>query len=182
MSDNFTNEPMLDLFIFETVKQTEQLEQLIIDNEKSSCYTQDAINEIFRIMHTIKGSAAMMLFDNISTLSRTIEDLFYFLREEKPKKMDCSTLSDLVLEGVDFIKVEMEKIKSGAKADDEAGELSKKIRDFLAKLKKGGSSVATPTAVSETEEEKHQYYISQDKAAAAAGKNSFKAVLRFEDG
>lgn len=173
---------MLDIFIFETEKQIEQLEQLVICNEKSNCYTQNVINEIFRIMHTIKGSAAMMLFDNISKLSHAIEDLFYFLREEKPRDMDCSTLSDLVLEGADFIKLEVEKVKSGNKADGNAMELSKKISDFLSLLKKDGAVFTASEAELKAEGMKRQYYISQDKSAVKSGKNYFKAVLRFEEG
>lgn len=173
---------MLDIFIFETVKQIEQLEQLIISNEKSSCFEHNSINEIFRIMHTIKGSSAMMFFENITALSHTIEDLFYFLREEKPQEMDCSTLSDLVLEGVDFIRVEVEKIKNGHKADGDAAVLSKKIRDFLAVLGKHEASSIASEAEKNTEDKKRQYYISQDKSLAAAGKNAFMAVLHFEEG
>jgi len=182
LPDRSINEPMLDIFIFETVKQIEQLEQLIISNEKFSCYTQDAINEIFRIMHTIKGSAAMMLFDNISTLSHTIEDLFYFLREEKPEGMDCTALSDLVLEGVDFIKVEVEKIKNGHKANGDAERISEKMRSFLAALKKVELSAAVTAEYSEASGGKRQYYISKDKTAVNTGKNAFKALIRFEEG
>ena len=79
MSANYVNEPMLDLFIFESTQLIEQMELLIISNEKSSSYSSDAINEIFRIMHTIKGSSAMMLYNNISTLAHSMEDLFFVL-------------------------------------------------------------------------------------------------------
>jgi len=182
ISDRSTYEPMLDIFIFETVKQLEQLEQLVICTEKSNCYTENAINEIFRIMHTIKGSAAMMLFDNISMLAHTIEDLFYFLREEKPRDIDCAALSDLVLEGVDFIKVEVDKIKNGHKADGNAADLSKKIRSFLSILKEHGGSPASSDVNKQLQDVKQKYYISQDKTAAAAGKNAFRALLHFEEG
>ncbi len=182
ISDKSIHEPMLDIFIFETLKQIEQLEQLVICNEKSSCYTQNSINEIFRIMHTIKGSAAMMLFDNISALSHTIEDLFFFLREEKPKDIDCSGLSDLVLEGIDFIKIEIDKIKNGHESDGNSEDLSKKIRNFLSVLK----NCENPLAISESEKQKQdmrtQYYISQDKNAAVSGKNVYKAILHFDEG
>ena len=86
---------------------------MYLDSEKSSGYSQAAINEIFRIMHTIKGSSAMMLFNNISTLAHSIEDLFYYLREEKPDNIDCSLLSDHILTVVYFIKVELHKIING---------------------------------------------------------------------
>ena len=82
MSDIFSNDPMLDMFIFETAQLIEQLEQSIIEIERANCYTEDSINEIFRIMHTIKSSSAMMHYENISLIAHTIEDLFYFLREE----------------------------------------------------------------------------------------------------
>lgn len=158
MSEKFANEPMLDMFLFETSHLIEQLEQSILTSEKSSCYTPNAINEIFRIMHTIKGSSAMMMFNSISTVAHSIEDLFYFLREKKPDHVDCSALSDVVLEGVDFIKVEVEKIKNGDLADGNAAELLNRIEGFLFALK------------------------GQPKAAPSTHNNVFKAVISFEEG
>lgn len=52
-----TREPMLDMFIFEALQLIEQLEQDVLSCESSSQLDSSAINEIFRIMHTIKGSA-----------------------------------------------------------------------------------------------------------------------------
>ncbi len=74
MSDTFSNESMLDMYLFETSPNIEQLEEIILSTEKENGYSQEAINEIFRLMHTIKGSSAMMLFINISTHSHSIED------------------------------------------------------------------------------------------------------------
>ncbi len=137
MTEKYLNEPMLEMYIFETTQQIELLEQAIIACERSNVYTQDSINEIFRFMHTIKGSSAMMLFNNIGSLAHSIEDLFYYLREQKPQNVDYSALSDLVLEGVDFVKVEIEKIKGGDKADGKAQSLIERINEFLAVLKVG---------------------------------------------
>jgi len=158
MSEKYVNESMLDMFLFETSHLIEQLEHAILSSEKSSCYTPDAINEIFRIMHTIKGSSSMMMFSSISMVAHSIEDLFYFLREEKPDYVDCSALSDVVLEAVDFIKVEVEKIKNGDPADGNADELLSHIESFLFTLKK------------------------QATGAAPTSCNVFKAVISFEDG
>jgi two-component system chemotaxis sensor kinase CheA len=121
---------MLDMYIFETSQNIEQLELSILGTEKSGSYSKDAINEIFRIMHTIKGSSAMMMFNDISLLAHSIEDLFYFLREQKPQNIDYSILSDLVLEGVDFIKEELRKITDHKKADGDASSLIDKIKEF----------------------------------------------------
>jgi len=81
---NSTNEPILEMFLFETKQLLDQLEQIILAGEKSEAYSEQDINEIFRIMHTIKGSSAMMLYDNISNLAHSMEDLFYYIREYKP--------------------------------------------------------------------------------------------------
>ena len=92
MSNQNTNEAMLEMFLFETSQLIEQLEQLILSSDKENYYSNTSINEIFRIMHTIKGSAAMMMYQSISALAHSIEDIFFYLRDEKPKEIDCSSL------------------------------------------------------------------------------------------
>ena len=118
---DFSRESMLDMFIFEMNQLLDQLEQLIIECEDG--YSMDNINEIFRIMHTVKGSAAMMLYDNISKTAHAIEDLFFFLREENPSGVNYSNLTDLVLEGMDFIKNELAKIANVEEGDTESTEV-----------------------------------------------------------
>ena len=44
-------------------------------------FDENSINEIFRIMHTIKGSSGVMMYDNIMKVSHKLEDIFYYLRE-----------------------------------------------------------------------------------------------------
>jgi two-component system chemotaxis sensor kinase CheA len=180
MSDQYAHEPLLDMFLFETSQLLEQLEQSILASEKESYVTDASINEIFRIMHTIKGSAAMMLFDNIAKLAHSIEDLFFFIRKEKPERLDCSALSDLVLEGVDFIKIEIEKIKNNAPADGNAKVLVESIHSFLQALKQEGGEA--PEAQQKTLGQKQQYYISQNKEDKREYQYAYKAVLRFEEG
>lgn len=149
MSETYTNEPMMEMYLFETAQLLEQLEQAIISSEKAGSYSIDAINEIFRVMHTIKGSSSMMLFNNIASLAHSIEDLFYFLRENKPKSVDYSTLSDLVLEGVDFTKIEIEKIKNNDDADGEASHIIEEIKAFLQGLKSPDSFEIEPKNIIE---------------------------------
>lgn len=74
-------ENMLDTYLFETNSLLAQLDELLINAEKSKDFTADNVNEIFRIMHTIKGSSAMMEFTSLMTIAHNIEDLFYFIRE-----------------------------------------------------------------------------------------------------
>ncbi|NLC19711.1 MAG: hypothetical protein GX757_10950 [Clostridiales bacterium] len=107
MSSNINHEPMIEMFIFETAQQIEQLEKHILNSEKDGGFSREAINDIFRIMHTIKGSSTMMLFKDISNLAHSIEDIFFYIREENPASIDFTYLSDLILDGIDFIKIEL---------------------------------------------------------------------------
>jgi two-component system chemotaxis sensor kinase CheA len=166
VTDTLNNESILDVFYYETSQYLESLERSILSCEKSSSYSQEIIHEVFRIMHNIKSSSAMMLLDNISTLAHTIEDLFFFLREQKPQQVDYFFLSDLILEGVDFIKVELEKVKSGDAADGDSASLIESIKKFLAVLKQNNSvTAAEKTQGTETSEA-----------------NSFQVVIYFDEG
>ena len=54
MENNQSN-PIVQAFIFETESMLEQIEQILLDCEEIKAFTEDDVNEIFRIMHTIKG-------------------------------------------------------------------------------------------------------------------------------
>lgn len=182
MSEKNLNESMLEMFLFETTQLIEQLEQSVLSSEQESHnLTQDAINEIFRIMHTIKGSAAMMMFNDISTLAHAIEDIFYYLREEKPKVLDFSQLSDLVLDGIDFIKSEVDKIKRGNNADGDSSCLINSMKEFLDLLKDNNVS-DTPKIHMKSIEADGQDTFFQDSISDNTYCNTFKAVIFFEDG
>ncbi len=94
--DGIDRESMMETFIYEMNQLLEQLESYIIQAEYG--YSSDTINGIFRAMHTIKGSAAMMLYNNMSSVAHAIEDLFFYIRENNPQNIDYGHVTDLVLE------------------------------------------------------------------------------------
>ena len=106
-------EPMLEMFIYETTTLLEQLDEILIDSEKVQTMTDDNINEIFRIMHTIKGSSAMMGLSGISELTHHVEDMFFIIRQN-PSHMQSenrNTVFDLLFQSSDFLKSEVESIQ-----------------------------------------------------------------------
>ncbi len=181
MDKEFLYESMLDIFIYETTQNIEQLETAILTNEKSSCFTPDIVNEIFRIMHTIKGSSSMMMYSNISLISHAMEDLFYFIREEKPENMDCAILSDLILEGVDFIKLELEKVKNADNLDGDPSNLIENINRFLTYITGGRNSTVVQKSKEETPE-LQPYCPSANKVGGAPDLKGYEAVICFENG
>jgi two-component system chemotaxis sensor kinase CheA len=135
-----TGDPLVEMFIFETSQTVELLEQIVLDSESAGGFSRDALNETFRLVHTIKGSSAMMNYNEISLLSHKIEDLFSYIRERDSLKYDSSSLSDLVLSVVDFIKSELEKLREGIEPDGKPDKLAKKIDGFMKRLKKNNGS------------------------------------------
>lgn len=179
LSTKNVNDPMLEVFIFETSQQLEQLEQSVIDAEESKKYSDSAINEIFRIMHTIKSSAAMMLFNNISKVAHSTEDLFYFIRESKTTNIDISSLSDIVFEGIDFMKLELEKIKNGEIPDGLEDSLIVRVNNHLEILKKNNNQVNVINK--DRESSKQQYYITSNKQPNQNKSNTFKTKVFFQN-
>ena len=131
---------LMDMFVFETTQLVDQLENVLLDSESNG--VSGNIDEIFRIMHTIKGSAAMMMFDDISHLAHSIEDLFFFIRESNPSNVDYARLTDLVLDGMDFIKIEIDKIQQTGKSDAKSDDIRTTIKNFLDELKGAHNSAA----------------------------------------
>jgi two-component system, chemotaxis family, sensor kinase CheA len=175
MSGNMVNESMLDMYIFETNQLIEKLEQLVIDGEKENGFA-DSINEIFRIMHTVKGSSAMMMFNNIAELSHSVEDLFYYIREKKPENVDNNILSDIVLESIDFIKNEMCKIQNGDTPDGDSSEKIIEIKDFLNLLKDEHGNGDT---VLDAKPKPQRFFVTSVKAKEETAKQKYEACAHF---
>ena len=75
------NNSMLSVYLFETTEMLNQLDDILLDAEKNGALSEENINEIFRIMHTVKGSSAMMEFNIIASVSHKLEDLFFVIRD-----------------------------------------------------------------------------------------------------
>lgn len=143
MSDSSNdNDTLLEAFLYETNQLLNELEEILLSTEEKKSLTEDNINEIFRIMHTIKGSAAMMTFDNISKTAHAVEDLFYFIRENKPQKYDFENICDVVLHSLDYIRLNITKVQSGEKLENDEDELLKEIGVALEVLKSGAGTAA----------------------------------------
>ena len=86
-------------------------------------------------MHTIKGSSGVMKYDNIMKTSHKLEDIFYFLRENRNVEEHHMELTEIIFQVLDFINGEMDKIRDGNDPDGENTDLIDKMQKFLDKLK-----------------------------------------------
>ncbi|MSS10391.1 chemotaxis protein CheA [Clostridium sp. WB02_MRS01] len=140
---------MLEMYLFETNSLLEQLDELLIEAEKAGDFTVDDVNEIFRIMHTVKGSSAMMEFSSLMQIAHRIEDLFFFIRENGLDSFDSShksTLFDLMFRSTDMLRAEVSKVENNEPLSDNVDHLTQEINSFLKKI-----SDDNPTAAGEKE-------------------------------
>ena len=153
---------MLDMYLFETNSLLEQLDELLIEAEKAGDFTVDDVNEIFRIMHTIKGSSAMMEFSSLMQIAHHIEDLFFFIRENGLDSLDSShksTLFDLMFRSTDMLRTEVSKVENNEPLSDNVDNLTLEINSFLKKINKDNVPVGKDAKSGKASEQK--------KAAAA---------------
>ena len=141
MTNNTFNDHMLEVFLFETNELMEQLEEQLLHIEDSKKMTKENIDEIFRIMHTVKGSSAMMQFDEISHLTHSLEDLFFYIRENGLEGIDADEITEVGFVTIDFIRNEVIKLEQGKVSDGDAGSLKERIVLMVEKFKKPKNNV-----------------------------------------
>ncbi|MDO5562476.1 MAG: Hpt domain-containing protein, partial [Synergistaceae bacterium] len=80
---NNVRQRFFELFIFETKNYLDELERILLASQEGERLSHDDVNNIFRIMHTIKGTAATMEYGLLSSLAHKIEDIFSELRDDE---------------------------------------------------------------------------------------------------
>lgn len=175
MAEEFNTSDMLGVYLYENQQLLENLQEMVLEQKDADAFDEDSINEIFRTMHTIKGSSGIMMFEEITKVSHKLEDVFFFLRESHPKNVPHLELVEHVLEVADFISGELEKLSDGETADGVATDIVASLDEFLTKIKGGGSS-KKGEVVSTPHKEPTQFYIAP---AAAATSHYYKIYLTY---
>jgi len=129
-----SDDSMLEIYLYENSQLLDEFESLLLTCENTESFSAEQIAELFRILHTIKGSSAMMNFDSIANLSHALEDLFGYMREHNTRKDDYKSISALAFETLDTIKAEIAKIQDGGLPDADVTAITKRIRDFIGLL------------------------------------------------
>ncbi len=101
-------EEYLDLFISEIESYIKQLDHELLDLEKNT-KNHKAILEVFRILHTIKGMAQTMGFEDLGNLTHSIEDL---LSEPKAKGEIDKRVVDFIFVITDFLSNFIKALKN----------------------------------------------------------------------
>ncbi len=176
MAEEFNTDGMLDMYLFENEQLLEQLQERVLDQKDADCFDEESINEIFRTMHTIKGSSGIMMFDNITAVSHKLEDIFYYLRESQPDNVPHLELVEHVLEVEDFISGELEKIRNGSPVDGDSSDIIAGLDKFLEMIKNGGAAAGGEEPPENVHEEPKQFYIAP---VATSASRFYKIYINF---
>lgn len=177
MAEEFNTDSMLSMFLYESNQGLEKLEGIILEKQDADCFDDSDINEIFRIMHTIKGSSAVLMYENIKTASHKLEDVFYYLRESHPENVPHRELVEKVLAVSDFITGELDKIKAGSDPDGDEKELVADLDEFLGELKGEIKKQGIRLPKANKQEEPTQFYITP---VAEEDSHFYRIVIHYK--
>ena len=121
---------ILDEFLVEASEILENLDQDLVDLENNP-EDKELLNKIFRGMHTLKGGAGFLNLTTIVEIAHRIEDIFNKLRNDELKL--TPEIMDVILEGIDQLKVSLEMLKENSELPDlsEVEPLLKKLDSIL---------------------------------------------------
>ena len=123
---------MLEVYLLETRQLNGQLSEILLEAERAGRFNESSIHSIFRVMHTIKSSSAMMDINGLSSLAHKLEDLFSYYRENMDKlEHPEPDLFDLLFAASDFIAQELEQMNREDYAPGDTSVLEQMTDDFL---------------------------------------------------
>ena len=122
------NEELLKDFFAEAEQQVEQLESniLVIENDPSN---HEAIDEIFRAAHTLKGGSATVEMMELSHFTHSVEDVLDEIRSDRVS-IDEDVV-DLLLTSIDVIKAMLEARQNGTVYDENIDGIIEKLKAYI---------------------------------------------------
>ena len=122
------NEELLKDFFAEAEQQVEQLESniLVIENDPSN---HEAIDEIFRAAHTLKGGSATVEMMELSHFTHSVEDLLDEIRSDRVSVDE--DVVDLLLTSIDVIKAMLEARQNGTVYEENIDGIIEKLKAYI---------------------------------------------------
>ncbi len=169
-----------DVFIEEAREQVDLLNDRLLDIEKDPG-NQQFVNDIFRVAHTLKSSAAFMGMSDLSDFCHKVESLFQKIRD---KEIELKTdLVDLLFKSLDKIKESVEAFAETSEIIGGFESLNTSIDEYEA-----SKSIVTDTSEAvqiEKDVEQlnslDQYQWQTVEASRSRGEKLFKATVIFEE-
>jgi len=124
------NEELLKDFFVEAQMQVELLESniLVLENDPSN---SDAVDEIFRAAHTLKGASATVQMTELTTFTHLVEDVLDEIRGGQVKVNE--DVVDTLLNAIDIIKDMLSARTSGSVYEGDVTNIQSRLHALLEK-------------------------------------------------
>ena len=130
MSDylDLNNEELLKDFFSEAQQQVENLESniLVIENDPTN---HEAIDEIFRAAHTLKGGSATVEMTELTEFTHCVEDLLDELRSGSIPVTE--PVVDILLSAIDIIKIMLDERANGQIYTEDVEPIKNTLKSFI---------------------------------------------------
>lgn len=122
------NEELLKDFFAEAQSQVDTLEQniLVLENDPGN---RDAVDEIFRAAHTLKGGAATVQMMELQGFTHLVEDVLDEIRSDRLKVSEEAV--DVLLKAIDVVKAMLEARMEGSVFDGDVSAVRDALSGFL---------------------------------------------------
>lgn len=172
---------MNEFYVQENMQLLEQLEVILLrDHSDTGGLSNEEIEEVFRAMHTIKGSSAMMGYDSLTKLTHSIEDVFDEIRKGKEVSNEkWEEIIDSVLLSIDFLKGEISNVQQGLLPEASIDELHDRILNLL---KEDNDSTDIELELFEEINETQGFISETDKSTLQDGEKEYCIKVIFESG
>ena len=88
----------------------------------------DAMDDVFRVAHTLKGNAAAMGYEDVSSFGHALEDLLDAVRQGDREV--TPELMDLLFEGVDTVEAMVAEIADAGEVSTDPSDLEARLREM----------------------------------------------------
>lgn len=168
---------MMGIFYEQSSRMISELRADFSNYPDKKKYGQDFIKEVFRVVHTLKADAAMMLFDGIAYISKKFENLLYCFRNGPKVIEDTKRFDNVLCEYMDYVEEELTKIPLGKLMKEPPEYIAKDIDEYVARLKEQyepvRSNLIRESGISGSSKKARQiYYIPGNVTSDAAERNS----------
>lgn len=107
-------EDIIQDFIVESSEALDTLEQKFLELEESP-EDSELLNDVFRTIHTVKGAAGFLAFEQTVEVAHITEDILNRLRKGEMKL--TTAIMDAILQSVDMLKSLLASIEANLKED-----------------------------------------------------------------
>ena len=180
------NEELLKDFFIEANLQVELLEQniLAIENDPGN---NDAVDEIFRAAHTLKGGAATVQMTELAEFTHILEDLLDEIRSGNVAI--TGDVVDGLLSSIDIIKAMLEARTEGYVYDEDVSDIKNHLKSLLnqkqpapvKKVEKIPEAAPAPVVMSNSDSRLSEYETLELFEAAGAGNAVIKVSVSFDE-